>query len=135
MLVYGSIVDLNADLPPLIDRARGIVTGVRAYGRAHLPPGLVDSSPKAGEAELQGWDAVRSSMRLLASGAAGMLTEAFVVGVYLVFLLLEVRRFPRRIRTGFDPERAEAVLGVVARINAATTSYLRAKAVTALVGA
>ena len=32
-----------------------------------------------------------------------MLAEAFVVGVYLIFLLLELRRFPRRIRAGFEP--------------------------------
>ena len=113
MMVYGSLVELNADMPRLIDRARGIVEAVRAYGRAHLPPGLVDASPKAGGAESQGWDSVRSSMRILASNAAGMLAEAFVVGVYLVFLLLEARRFPRRIRAGFEPGRAEAVLGVV----------------------
>jgi AI-2 transport protein TqsA len=133
MLVYGSIVDLNADMPRLIDRARRIVAGVRAFARAHLPPGLVDSSPKTGEVELQGWDSVRSSVRLLASSAAGMLTEAFVVGFYLVFLLLEVRRFPRRIRAGFEPRRADAVLSVIARINAATISYLRAKALTSLI--
>src|SRR3954447_20649034 len=65
MLVYGSIVGLNADLPRLIDRARRIVEGVRAFARAHLPPGLVDTSPRTGEAELQGWNSVRSSMRLL----------------------------------------------------------------------
>src|SRR3954453_2578196 len=31
MMVYGSLVELNADLPRLIDRARKIVDGVRSY--------------------------------------------------------------------------------------------------------
>ena len=71
-------------------------------------------------------------MRILVSNGASLLAEAFVVGVYLVFLLLEVRRFPRRIRAGFEPAQAESVLGVIARINAATTRYLRAKTLTSL---
>ena len=105
---------------------------MRAYGRAHLPRGLLDAGPDVVEAESQGWDSVRASMRILVTNGAGMLAEAFVVGVYLIFLLLDLRRFPRRIRAGFEPERAEAILGVIARINAATTRYLRAKAVASL---
>jgi AI-2 transport protein TqsA len=132
MMVHGAIVELNADLPRLIDRARGLVEEVRAYGRAHLPRGLLDASPSTGAAESQGWDSVLSSMRTLVSSGAWMLAEAFLIGVYLVFLLLELGRFPRRIRAGFEPARAEAILEIIARINEATTSYLRAKAVSSL---
>ena len=71
-------------------------------------------------------------MGTLLSGGAGLLAEAFLVGVYLVFLLMDMRRFPRRIRAGFEPERAEAILNIIARINAATTRYLRAKTVSSL---
>ena len=92
----------------------------------------MDAGPGPGEAESQGWNSVRASMRILVSNGASLLAEAFVVGVYLVFLLLEVRRFPRRIRAGFEPEQAESVLCVLARINAATTSYLRAKTLASL---
>lgn len=132
MMVNVSLVELNADLPRLIDRTRSALAEIRAYGRARLPQGLMDTSPSTGEAEQQGWDAVRASMRFLVSAATGMLAEMLVVGVYLVFLLLEVRRFPRRVRAGFEPERAEAVLNVIARINAATIGYLRAKTVSSL---
>ena len=132
VMLYGSVVELNAEMPRLIDQARRIVEEVQAYGRAHLPRGLLDASPSIGEAEKQGWESARASMRLLVSNGAGMLAEAFVVGIYLIFLLLELRRFPRRIRAGFKPEQAEAILKVIARINAATTSYLRAKTVSSL---
>src|SRR4051812_431816 len=104
MIVYGGLVELNADLPRLRDRVRGVVAGARTYGLAHFPRGLVDASPALGQAEVQGWDSVRASLRTLASGGAAMLAEAFVVGVYLIFLLLDLRRFPRRIRAGFEPE-------------------------------
>ena len=135
MVAYGSIVELNADMPRLVDRARLLVDEARSYGRAHLPRGLTEASPEIGEAESRGWNSVRASMRTLVSEGAGMLAEAFVVGIYLIFLLLELRRFPRRVRAAFDPDRAEAVLNVIARVNAATISYLRAKTVVSVAAA
>src|SRR5215213_717023 len=45
MIVYGGLVELNADLPRLIDRVGGAVEGARSYGRDHLPRGLLDSGP------------------------------------------------------------------------------------------
>ena len=132
MMVYGSLVELNADLPRLTRRVQELVDGVRAYGRAHLPRGVIEAGAGAKTAESQGWDSFRATVRALVSGGAALLGEAFVVGVYLVFLLLERNRFPRRIRASFEPARAEAILDVIARINAATTSYLRAKTVSSL---
>jgi AI-2 transport protein TqsA len=131
-MVYGSVVDLNADMPRLIDRGRKLVEEARAYGRAHLPSGLVEASPDVGEAEARGWDSLRASVRSLVSNGAALLTEASVVGIYLIFILLELSRFPRRIRAGFEPERAETVLAVIARINAAAIQYLRAKTLASL---
>jgi AI-2 transport protein TqsA len=61
--------------------------------------------------------------------------EALVVGFYLIFLLLEVRRFPERVRRGFPSERADQVLGIVDSINRAMASYLRAKVLSSLVTA
>src|SRR5262249_37390048 len=115
MAAYGNLVELNADMPRLLERARGIVEEARAYGRDHLPRGLWEAGPGTEEAEAQAWHSVRASMRLLVSNGAGLLAEAFVVGVYLVFLLMELRRFPRRIRAGFTPDRAEGILNVFAR--------------------
>ena len=37
VLIYGNLVDLKAELPRLIDRGRGLVEGVRTWGRDHLP--------------------------------------------------------------------------------------------------
>ena len=132
MLVYGNLVELNADMPRLLDRARRIAEEVRAYGRAHLPRGLLEASSASDEAESRVWNSVRATVRMLLSNGASLLAEAFLVGVYLVFFLMELRRFPRRIRAGFEPERAEAVLNIIARINAATTGYLRAKTLSSL---
>src|SRR4029077_2506816 len=66
------------------------------------------------------------------SVAAGFLAEALVVLFYLFFFLLEARRFPARIRAGFGAEQADRVLGVLASINRAMASYLRAKVLASL---
>jgi AI-2 transport protein TqsA len=132
MLVYGNLVELNADMPRLLDRGRRIVEEVRAYGRAHLPRGLLEASSASDEAESRVWNSARATVRMLLSNGAGLLAEAFLVGVYLVFFLMELHRFPRRIRAGFEAERADAVLNIIARINAATTGFLRAKTLSSL---
>ena len=135
MMIYANLVDLNADLPRLIERMRTVLGQIRAYGHAHLPKGLLDAPPGSGDAEQQGWDSIRASARALLATSTGMLSEMLVVGVYLVFLLLEVRHFPHRIRAGFESGRADAILEVIARINAATIGYLRAKTVSSLAAA
>jgi AI-2 transport protein TqsA len=132
LLLYGNIVELNAELPRLLDRARSIAEKVQAYLRAHLPRGLLESGSEAGEAESRVWDSVRASARVLVSNGAVLLAEAFLVGVYLIFLSMELRRFPRRIQAAFEPERAEAILNIVARISVAMTGYLRAKTIASL---
>lgn len=132
MIVYGGIVELNAELPRLLERGRGIVAGARDYGRAHLPQGLVEASPGPASAESQAWDKARATLRSLASNGAAFLTESLLVGIYLIFLILDLRHFPDRIRVGFGAERGEAILDVVARVNAASIRYLRAKALSSL---
>jgi len=55
------------------------------------------------------------------------LPEAFAAGLYLLFLLLESTRFPERVRRAYPEERAERILDIFGRINAAIISYLKAK--------
>jgi AI-2 transport protein TqsA len=71
----------------------------------------------------------------LVNAAAGFLAEALIVGFYLIFLLLETRRFPGRVRAGFAPGQADRVLEVVGSINRAIASYLRVKVLASLVTA
>ena len=135
MMLYSGVVELNADLPRLIDRVRGLAVGLRESVRARLPEGLADATSGLNSSESQVFDSARVWALTLLSGGASILTEAFVVGVYLIFLLLDLRRFPSRIRAGFGPGRSESVLGIIARINASTTHYLRAKTVASLAAA
>ena len=54
---------------------------------------------------------------------------------YLLFLLLEARRFPELVRARFQPVQADRVLRIVDSINRAMDSYLRAKVLSSLVTA
>ena len=59
--------------------------------------------------------------------------EAGVVGLYLVFLLLEASRFPDRVRAAYVPDRAEEILHLAGQVNAAIISYLKAKVKSSLI--
>ena len=135
VLLYGNLVDLRAELPRLIDRARGLVEGVRAWGRDHLPAWVFEPASDPDRAEADTAARLKAIASGLVNAAAGFLAEALVVGFYLIFLLIEARHFPRRVRAGFAPEQADRVLGILESINRAMASYLRAKALASLVTA
>lgn len=58
---------------------------------------------------------------------SGFLTEAFVVLVYLIFILAELSGLRRRIDNAFDAKRASQIEEVFARINASITEYVVVK--------
>jgi AI-2 transport protein TqsA len=134
-LVYGNLVALRAELPRLFGRASGLVEGVRAWSRGHLPAWLFELASHWGWAEADTTARVQAIASSLVNAAAGFLAETLVVGLYLIFLLIEVRHFPRRVQAGFAPEQADRVLAIGGSISHAMTSYLRAKALASLVTA
>ena len=132
--IYGNLVDLQTELPRLIERARELVERLRTWGRGHMPAWAFDHLPDTAGAETDtsGLKAVAARM---VNVAANFLAEAVVVVLYLVFLLLDVRRIPARVRAAFPPEKADQVLAIFESINRAMTSYLRAKVLASLVTA
>jgi AI-2 transport protein TqsA len=134
-LIYANLVELRAELPRLIERARELTEGVRTWGRSHLPAWIIAPAPDAARAEAETTARLKVLASALVNSAAGFVAEALVVAFYLIFLLLEARRFPARIRAGFPPEQADRVLEVVGSVNDAMTSYLRVKALASLVTA
>jgi AI-2 transport protein TqsA len=134
-IIYTNLVDLKEELPRLIERAQGLIDRLRTWGRNHLPAWAFDVAPDTAGAEAETTARLKALVSRLVNIGAGFVGEALVVVFYLVFLLLEVRRFPRRIQSGFIPEKADRVLAVVGSINHAMTSYLRAKILSSLVTA
>jgi len=135
ILIYGNLVDLNAKLPQLIERAQSLVERVRTWGHAHLPKWAFDVTRDTTLAEAETTARLRALASYLVSAASGFLAEAVVVTLYLIFLLIDIRLLPARIRSGFPAEQADSVLAMIASINRAISSYLRAKALASLVTA
>src|SRR5947207_627568 len=69
----------------------------------------------------------------LLNAVAATMVEAYVVGLYLLVLLLEASRFPDRVRTAYAPERAGEILHLAGQVNAAIISYLKAKVKSSLI--
>jgi AI-2 transport protein TqsA len=134
-LVYGNLIGLKAELPRLIDRAWGFVEVVSGWGRRYLPVWAFELASHAGRTEADTTARLQAIASSLVNAAAGFLAEALVVGFYLIFLLIEVRHFPKRVQTGFAPEQADRVLAIGGSISRAMTSYLRAKTLASLVTA
>ena len=135
VLVYGNLVELKAELPRLIDRGQAMIEGLRTWGRNHLPAWALNPAPERASAEAETLARVKVLASQLVNVAAGFVGEAFLVLFYLLFLLLEARRFPARIQAGLRPEQADRVLGVFGSIYHAMASYLRAKVFASLVAA
>jgi AI-2 transport protein TqsA len=126
-LVVGSAVQLAEDTPRLVRRGQEFVRDAREYYAAHVPPWMAGDATTLWHGEELTAGKLQDAAASLASAAAGTVTEAVVVGIYLIFLLLEAGRVPQRIQSGFSGGRAKAIQAVLGNISAAMADYLRVK--------
>jgi predicted PurR-regulated permease PerM len=100
MLVGASIADFQADLPEYQARVRSQVRALIAWLQGHGVTGVDD-------ALLEYFDP-SAAMGLVArtlAGFGGMLTNAFLIILTAIFILLEASSFPAKLRSVFaDPE-------------------------------
>jgi AI-2 transport protein TqsA len=134
-LVYGNLVNLNARLPQLVERAQSLIDRARSWGDAHLPEWVFQSWHDTTRVEADTSARLSSLASYLVSVAFSFVAEAVVVALYLIFLLVDVRLLTARIRSGFPADQADRVLAMIASINRAISSYLRAKTLSSLVTA
>ena len=134
-LIYGNLVDLNAKLPQLIERSQSLIERARNWGHAYLPKWAFDPIRDTTRVEAETAARLSALASYLVSAASSFLAEAVVVTLYLVFLLLDVRFLPVRIRSSFPADQADRVLALISSINRAISSYLRAKTLASLVTA
>lgn len=127
LMIYGNIVELNEELPTLIERAQKSMSALRVKAQDRLPAWLAKEISDTATAPPQVVARIHQAVGALVNIAADVVTEAVLVGIYIIFLLLEARSMPRRIQSDFDGDRAGRILGVIRRINEAMASYLRVK--------
>jgi predicted PurR-regulated permease PerM len=131
-LFYGNLIEFNKELPRLLQRGRDITAEVRQYINEHLPR-VAELIAGASQLEEQGVSRLQEAAAGVANVTAGLVLEALEIAFYLIFLLVEAGRFSERIHHSFAPDKAEHVLAVTQRINAAMASYLSVKVKASLI--
>jgi AI-2 transport protein TqsA len=127
ILVYGSILEFNEQLPRLSKRAEEWTQRLKGWSDESLPPWLSRGVDDAIRAETQGAQVVKDAGKSMLSIAADVLIEAVIVGLYVIFLLIEARRLSRRLENGFSTEQSKSIAATLQRINVSIASYLKAK--------
>jgi AI-2 transport protein TqsA len=126
-LLVGSATQLNEEMPQLVKRGESIVNDVEGYVVAHLPRWLANQAEEVMRGQTQLLDWLKQVAASLAASAAGLFSEVVLIGIYLIFLLMEAGRYPRRVQRSFSGEQPERILTVIGNINAAMVGYLHAK--------
>jgi len=124
--VSASVMGLNEELPGLQARAVGLAHGAEAWVADRVPRVFAGSRDRK-QAEERIAAQVAQVVRPVINAAADALLEACIIGLYLVFLLMEASRFPARVRKAYSPDRADEILHLAGQVNAAIVSYLKAK--------
>lgn len=130
LAVQMSVNEMNAEWPRFQKKIDSATETVQRFIRETAPELLNESetplSDKVGEL-------MTFAAKPVLSAAASAFIEACVVGLYLLFLLLEASHFPDRVRKAYTPERAEEILDIAGKVNSAIVSYLMAKVRSSLV--
>jgi AI-2 transport protein TqsA len=130
--VYASVLGLADELPRISGRVSEIAAGLRKWaGELPYVGSAVREALAVPDDRLAG--RIGSALGTVVNAAASGLIEAVAAGLYLLLLLLEAHRLPDRVRDAYPPDRAEQILDVFGRINAAIIGYLKAKVKSSLV--
>lgn len=131
LIVYSSLLGIVDELPQIKMNVMRLFLRVSTW-LSELPY----VGPIVGGARLpddQIAERLATTTFRLVNVAGGALVEAAAAGLYLLFFMLESRRFPERVRAAYEHEQAEHILDVFGRINAAIISYLKAKVISSLI--
>ena len=126
-LVYGSLASMTDELPRLLKRAQQMAAGSQAWSKNNLPLWLSQALNDLIRAEAKGAQLLEQGGAIALKYTADLIVEALIVGLYAIFLLLEVKRMRKRVNQGFDGPRAQQILATVQTINDGIANYLKAK--------
>jgi AI-2 transport protein TqsA len=127
VIAYGSVLQMNDELPRLTRRFDEIVDGFQRWSAGNLPPWANRTVAEAIRAESHGSRLSQQAGQAVLAYSANMLLEAAVVGLYLIFIIVEARRLPHQVRKNFNSAWAEHILQTVGVINERIGRYLKTK--------
>ncbi|MBL8793406.1 MAG: AI-2E family transporter [Planctomycetia bacterium] len=133
LLIFNSAADLTAELPQMVRRGGQLFNQLEAWYLKNLPPWLNPSDSERTPGAPIDAAMLRNIVGHVLNAAADAATDAVVVAIYLLFLLLEARRLPGRIQHSFATTESDQILTVVRRINDAMATYLWVKVKASLV--
>ncbi|CAN5239055.1 AI-2E family transporter [soil metagenome] len=125
--VTGSATKLSAEMPHLTERAQAIFRSVEKFTVDRLPPWLSSEAKDSADGQSVAINHLKQIATSMAGAAADTLADAVLVGIYLIFFLMEAGRVPRRIQSAFTGTRPDRILHVLGNINVAMAGYLRVK--------
>ena len=132
LLLYGSLLQFNDQLPHLTERAKELGSEAKQFLDSNAP-GVSGATGDLSKIETMGETKLSEVGGQMLRITANVLVEAVVVGLYVIFLLVEGHRLERRVERGFSNERAAQILDSVQRINHGISHYMRAKVKTSLI--
>lgn len=119
-----SMIELTDDIPELQGQVEQFATECELFVKEHAP-WLAGSHEVPISKRFS--DFAQGIVPALLSAGRDTILEAFIVALYLLFLLLGASHFPERIRKAYPHERADEILQLAGQVNAAIIGYLKAK--------
>lgn len=131
--VYASLLGLKDDLPQLKASASTTAKWAADLVTAYVPSYAAERGPDSRPIGNQVGEFLTTGILQGVNIAAGALLEAATAGLYLLFIMLESARFPKRVRSAYPREQAEEILDIAGAINSAIISFIRAKVFSGLI--
>lgn len=128
--IQATVQILVAELPEFNRKALEMRQSFQGYVQEHYPQTAETINELAFS---DGDSSVREITNRLVGAAADTLSTAAVVGLYLLFILLEAGRFPDRVRRAFVGPRADRIMETIAGINQGIAHFLSAKVKASLI--
>ncbi len=125
-MVFANASEVWKDVPKYEERAERFAEQLQGYAGKALPAFVSTRASRRDPIRVP-LERIGEYVQSLFGIFSGFVAWAALVGLYVVFLLLEASRFAGAIRRAFPPERAARILEVVGSINEAVIEYLSVK--------
>ncbi|MEZ6142179.1 MAG: AI-2E family transporter [Zavarzinella sp.] len=125
-LIQSIISTLREELPTMIMQLRQITEQFATF--------VESKSPKMGRnirdlihLEQKGGESANVRLKELATLVADIILNALIVGLYLVFILIEAGKFPTRVAGAFSIDYSDKIMDTLRGINQGIANFLTAK--------
>jgi AI-2 transport protein TqsA len=125
LLIYANAAQLREETPNLVRHGHEMIARGQELWAEHVPSWLAGTGTREVVPRAEEVERLKHILGVVLNGAVALFAEAFMVGIYLVVLLLTAEHLGDRVRGAFPPARADAILHVSGTITASLASYLK----------